>query len=128
MSQAEPPYIVEAEQRAGYLRITMAGRRSTLAASIAGWREVGRLVQSHGAKRILVVSYMTGDLPSPEVQRDTMRALANSGFEGVKIAFVSHDVRNVAALEHGELEARDMGQASRVFGSEELAVLWLQHG
>jgi hypothetical protein len=57
------PYSVHAEPRRGYLRIVMSGVRSTLEVSIAGWREVSRLVHEHGARRVLVVSKLTGPTP-----------------------------------------------------------------
>jgi hypothetical protein len=132
MSDRQPgtdlTYSVRAEPRGGYLRVVMSGERSTLAAAIAGWREAGRLIHAHGARRVLIVSQMTGPIPSPEDQRATMRALAGHGFEGVRTALVLEDSRNVGLLEHGEMQSREMGQESRVFGSEALADVWLRLG
>lgn len=119
---------LHAELRRGYLHVTITGERSTTEVSIAMWREVGRLVVQHGARRVLVVSHLDGDLPSPEQQLRIIRALVGTGFEGVRTAFVLNDALNVSAVEHGEIYARELGQESRVFGSEALAEVWLRHG
>lgn len=119
---------VESESRRDHLRVTISGVRSTVDASIAMWREVGRQVAAHGAHRVLVVSTLTGTLPTPEEQQTIIRGLVGLGFEGVRTAVVSQDAMHVATLEHGEIFARELGQATRVFGSEALAAVWLRHG
>lgn len=119
---------VESEPRRDYLRVTLSGARSTMDASIAMWREVGRQVAACGARRALVVSKLSGPLPTPEDQQKIITALTSSGFEGVRTAFVLQDAMHVAALEYGEIYARDLGQETRVFGSEALAEVWLRHG
>jgi len=126
--QPGAPYVVEAEPRSDYLRIVIRGVRSSEAVSIAGWREVARHVREHGASRVLVVSELEGPLPTPDQQRRIMLALVGWGFERVRTAFVLADALNVASLEHGEMQARELGQESRVFGSEALAEVWLRHG
>jgi len=128
MTSPPAPYCVVAEPRIDYLRIVITGQRSTLQASIDGWREVGRLVGEHRTKRVLVVSELTGPLPTPEEQRVILEALIGWGFEGVRTAFVLADIMNVSKLEHGEIVARELGQESRVFGSEAVAEVWLRYG
>ena len=119
---------VESEPRQNHLRVTISGVRTTKQASIAVWREVGRQVATHGVRRVLIVSKLSGPMPTPEEQHQIMQALVGWGFEGVRTAFVLEDVVRVAALEHGEIAARELGQQTRVFGSEALAEVWLQHG
>ncbi|UXI68130.1 hypothetical protein [Tahibacter amnicola] len=121
-------YAVTTEPRRDYLRVVMSGVRSTVEASIEAWREIGRQVQAHGARRVLVVSKLSGPLPTPAQQLQILHALIGAGFEGVRTAFVLDDVVNVVALEFGEIIARELGQESRVFGSESVAELWLRHG
>jgi hypothetical protein len=130
---SDPPspatdYAVLAEPRHDHLRVVITGTRSTPEASIAMWREVGRQVALYRARRVLVVSRLGGTLPTPEQQEQIIKSLVGTGFEGVRTAFVLQDAVNVAALEHGEIYARELGQASRVFGSEALAEVWLRHG
>lgn len=119
---------VHAESRGDYLRISITGQRSTPEASIAVWREVGRLVGEQRALRVLVVSELSGPLPTPDEQRHILQSLIGCGFEGVRTAFVLRDTVNVAQLEHGEIVARELGQESRVFGSEAVAEVWLRYG
>ena len=127
--QSPPPLSqITAERRGDHLRVLIRGERSTPEASIAMWREVGRLVQTHGARRVLVVSELTGTLPTPEEQERIIKSLVGHGFEGVRTALVLKDAFRVAALEHGEIYSREMGQETRVFGSEALAEVWLKHG
>lgn len=121
-------YRVSAEPRRDYLRITVDGERSTVAAGIAGWIEIAEQVRRHGAQRVLIVSRLKGPIPSPDEQRETLSAVVGKGFEGVRTAFVLEDAMRVSALEHGEMVAREHGQESRVFGSEALAEVWLRHG
>jgi hypothetical protein len=128
MSATLAEYRIQATQRDSYLRVEITGERSTIEASIAGWREVGRLVREYGTTRVLVVSLLSGPIPSPEEQRLVMQSLVGCGFEGVRTAFVLQDSRHVAELEHGEMKARELGQESRVFGSEAVAEVWLRYG
>jgi hypothetical protein len=128
MTSDQPPYTVRAEPRLDYLRVVITGQRSTPQASIDGWREVGRLVREHRAVRVLVVSELTGPLPTPEEQDRILKSLVGWGFEGVRTAFVLKDSLNVTKLEHGEITARELGQESRVFGSESIAEVWLRYG
>jgi hypothetical protein len=125
---AATPYQLEHTVHRDYLRIVMTGIRSTVAASIDSWREVGRLVKASGATRVLVVSRLSGPIPSPAEQEDIIRSFATSGFDGVRTAFVLDNSVHVGALEYGELVARELGQQTRVFGSEPMALLWLRHG
>jgi hypothetical protein len=119
---------VRSESRRDHLRVTIAGVRSTVKASIAVWREVGRQVQASGARRVLVISELSGPMPTPDEQHRIMGALVGCGFEGVRTAFVLVDAAGVSTMEHGEIAARELGQETRVFGSEALAVVWLRHG
>ena len=119
---------VESEPQRGYLRVTVTGMRTTMEASIAVWREIGRQIAAHAARRALIVSKLSGPMPTPEEQYRIMQALVGQGFEGVRTAFVLEDSVRVAALEHGEIAARELGQETRVFGSEALAEVWLRHG
>ncbi len=128
MTSNQPPYTVRAEPQGDYLRVVITGQRSTPQASIDGWREVGRLVREHRAVRVLVVSELTGPLPTPEEQHLILHSLVGWGFEGVRTAFVLKDALNVTKLEHGEIAARELGQESRVFGSEAIAEVWLRYG
>src|SRR5438477_10226867 len=99
-------YRVRAEQRRDYLRITVNGRRSTVDAAIAGWKEIAAQVRAHHAQRVLIVSSLTGPVPTPEEQRATLTAVIGHGFEGVRTAFVHSDASHVGALEHGEMISR----------------------
>src|SRR5262245_53526305 len=104
---AEPRYSVRAEARTGYLRVEMSGTRSTLAASIAGWRDVAALVRQHRPRRVLVISKLTGPLPTPEEQHAAIHATAGEGMRGVRFALVLEDSRNVGKLEHSEMLLRE---------------------
>jgi hypothetical protein len=121
-------YAVHVEERRDYLRIVVSGVRTTLEAALAGWGEIARQVRAHRPRKVLIVSKLGGPMPSPEEQRLTLASLVGKGFEGVRTAFVLEDSVHVAALEHGEMYARELGQESRVFGSEALAEIWLRHG
>lgn len=122
------PHIVRSDSRGDYLRVEIAGHRGDFESGIAVWRAIGELTRARRAKRLLVVSKLTGPLPTAEEQRTLMRSLIDSGFEGVRTALVVSDSRRLADLEHGEMEARELGQESRVFSSEKQAEVWLHYG
>jgi hypothetical protein len=127
-SPDDDPHIARFDVRGDFLRVEIAGHRRDFEAGIGVWRELGRLTRARGATRLLVISRLTGPLPSAEEQRSLMRGLVDSGFEGVRTALVVSDSRTLADLEHGEMEARELGQESRVFSSEKQAEVWLLYG
>ena len=127
-SPTEGPFIASAERRGDYLRVEIAGHRSSVEAGITAWRGIGQLAKEHEVKHLLVVSRVSGPLPTADEQRVILRSLLGWGFEGVRTAFVVSDSQSIADLEHGEMEARELGQESRVFGSEKQAEVWLRYG
>ena len=85
-------------------------------------------MREHRPQRVLILSKVTGPLPTPDEQRQIMGAMVGQGFEGVRSALVLEATAQVHHLEHGEMYVRELGHASRVFGSESVAELWLRHG
>jgi hypothetical protein len=71
---------------------------------------------------------LAGELPTPELQRKIVEALAARKLDGAQLALVPSDSARIEHFEHAVLDSLEIGRKMLVFGSEELAMLWLCHG
>jgi len=119
---------LEVQTCPGHLRITLFGERSTQNASLAAWNAIGDQVVINDATRLLVINRLTGRVPTREEQKQIASSLAARGFERVRVALVLKDSALIPEFEYGVLDSIELGREVAVFGSEEVAVLWLYHG
>jgi hypothetical protein len=121
------PYELRLESHGDYLRAQIDGQRDGFEISLAYWTEIAQACHQRGTRRLLVVENIkeAGDPLQLETLIDAVIAL---GFHNIRVAFVDLVHSHLAAMQHGEILARERGIAGRVFGEERDAVRWLRHG
>jgi hypothetical protein len=122
------PIDIDVVQNGNLLRITLTGERSTDEAGIAAWQQIADHAIRLNATHVLVINRLVGEPPTPELQRKIVQALAVRDLDGVQLAMVVPGSARLEHFEHGELDSLEIGRKMLVFGSEELAMLWLRHG
>ncbi|HET7845123.1 MAG TPA: hypothetical protein VFL14_13295 [Xanthomonadales bacterium] len=123
------PYRITFAPRAEYLRVEVQGPRISLQIVRDYWSDVAEECRRRGVRQALVVENLIG--PSPD-REEAIPALVEHlrglGLEGVRIAFVKHDTRDVALAEMAGLLVRATGWDAKTFTDEARALLWLRHG
>jgi len=110
-----------------YLLARVEGLTDSLGTTVAYWSMVAAECRRRGAKRLLVVENLKGEIgevPAEEI----FQKLIVLGFEGIKIAFVDRSETRWSVQEQVSLMAREHGITGRVFTQERDAVTWLRHG
>jgi hypothetical protein len=120
-------YELRMESRGDHLRAQIDGVHDNFEISLGYWTEIGAYCRERGVRRLLVVENIleAGDPLMLETLIDAVVAL---GFHDIRVAFVDLIQSHLAAMEHGEILARERGIAGRVFGDEGEALRWLRHG
>lgn len=121
------PYVLRLENRGDYLRAQVDGEHDTFEISLAYWTEIAQACHARGARRVLVVENIA-EAGDPLILEGLIDAVVALGFRDIRVAFVDLMQSHLAAMEHGEILARERGIAGRVFGDEGEATRWLRHG
>lgn len=109
----------------GGLRAHVVGETS-LAATIAYWREIAHEARRVGAKALLLIDEMRGEVLGESDWLQLVTALRGEGLEKLRIAHVKP--AGLQAVEYCEIFARDAGIEAHVFENETLASVWLRYG
>lgn len=117
---------ISLEPNPGYLRAHVTGGEDSLQMSLAVWRLLGNECRMRGVDRLLVVEDLAGKL-SPEEVGVMIETLYAEGFPDVRIAFVEL-AGSLAAGEHGEILALELGFTVQTFNREADARHWLFYG
>jgi hypothetical protein len=115
------------EGRGDYLHVRVDGEHDTFEISLAYWTEVARACAERGTTRVMVVENLQESGDPLELER-LIDAIVALGFREIRLAFVDLVQSHLAAMEHGEILARERGIAGRVFGDEASAERWLRYG
>jgi hypothetical protein len=117
---------INLESNPGFLRAHVTGGEDSLEVSLAIWRLLGNECRLRGASRLLVVEDLRGRLTPAEVGV-MVETLYAEGFPDVRIAFVEL-AGSLAAGEHGEILAIELGFTVQAFSREADARHWLLYG
>lgn len=129
VTSSNPAFRIEYELRAGYLRAEVVGGAVSLAIVSDYWSQVAAECRRRGARKMLVVENLVGPSSDREEAIPALVAhLRGLGLEGIRIAFVKHDTRDLALAEMAGLLVRATGWEARTFIDEAPAQLWLRHG
>jgi hypothetical protein len=129
VSPGGKPFGVRCEDRADYLYAVVTGPKGDADVGVALWRVLAGEVASRRSRGLLVDARLTGGRSlSPQDLADVVARFVGSPLEGVRIAYVENDARNVAALEHGAIAAAGMGFSAQVFPDFGSAERWLRYG
>jgi hypothetical protein len=122
------PFAVRCEERGDYLYCAVTGPKGDLDVGVAYWRVLADEVARRGAKRLLVDAQLAGPTMSPEGLAHVIAQFVGSPLEGVRIAYLEAEARNVPAMEHGAIAAAELGFAAHVFLDVGTAERWLRYG
>ena len=115
------------ESRGDYLRAQVDGLRDSFEISLGYWTAIAQACKERKAKRLLVVENIL-EAGDPLMLETLVEAIVALGFRDIRVAFVDLMQSHLAAMEHGEILARERGIVGRVFGDEGEAERWLRHG
>jgi hypothetical protein len=115
------------ETRGGYLRAQVDGLQDSFEISLAYWTAIAQACHERGVTSLLVVENIL-EAGDPLMLETLVEAIVALGFRDIRVAFVDLMQSHLAAMEHGEILARERGIVGRVFGDEGEAERWLRHG
>lgn len=115
------------EARGDYLRAQVDGVHDDFEISLGYWTEIARACHERGTRRLLVVENIL-EAGDPLMLETLVEAIVALGFRDIRVAFVDLMQSHLAAMEYGEILARERGIVGRVFGDEGEATRWLRHG
>jgi hypothetical protein len=122
-------YRLDASFEPPLLQVTVTGGEETgLPVSLEYWQRIAVLVRETGARQLLVLDRMQGEVMSDEQLARFFDQLGGSGLEQVRIAYVEGRVDQIQRIEYAELMALERGYDIRMFANESDARLWLRHG
>ena len=121
------PYVLHLHGRGDFLRAQVDGEHDDFETSLAYWTEIAQACQARQARRLLVVENIS-ESGDPLMLESLVDAIVALGFRDIRVAFVDLWQSHLAAMEHGEILARERGIVGRVFGDEGEASRWLRHG
>lgn len=115
------------ENRGDHLRAQVDGLHDDFEISLAYWTEIAKACRERGTRRLLVVENIL-EAGDPLMLEALVEAIVALGFRDIRVAFVDLMQSHLAAMEYGEILARERGIVGRVFGDEGEAAKWLRHG
>lgn len=123
------PYLLETAYTPPLLRVTVTGGEdTTLPVTGEYWLRIADLVGRSGARQLLVVDHMQGEVMNDEELDRFFDLIEGRGLADVRIAYVEGRVDQTSRIEYAELLARERGYLVRMFGNETDALVWLRHG
>jgi hypothetical protein len=125
MSPEQPVYSIEFTPSGTGLRAHVRGE-SSLAATMAYWREIVREVHARRPESLLLVDELSGVPLAESDWRQLVIGMQGEGLEALRIAHVKP--AGLQQVEFCEIFARDAGIEARVFENETLADIWLRYG
>jgi hypothetical protein len=115
------------ESRGAYLRAQVDGLHDSFEISLAYWTAIAQACHERKVTCLLVVENIL-EAGDPLMLESLVEAIVALGFRDIRVAFVDLMQSHLAAMEHGEILARERGIVGRVFGDEGEAERWLRHG
>ena len=125
MVNEKPIYSIDFTPRGMGLRAHVRGE-STLATTLAYWREIVREVHARRPDSLLLVDELSG---APLEESDWLQLVTGVRGEGLETLRIAHvKPAGLQQVEFCEIFARDAGIEARVFENETLADIWLRYG
>lgn len=124
MSQA-PDYEIRFAPHPAGLRVHVRGP-GTLVNTIAYWQAIVAELQRKPVHGVLLVDEMHGEPLQADEWRNLVLSMRGAGLDQVRIAHVKPN--GLQKIEYCEIYAVEAGIQARVFVSESLGSVWLQHG
>ena len=122
-------YTFESRYDPPLLQVTVTGGEDTgLPVSLEYWLRIGALVRETGARQLLVLDHMQGEVMSNDQLACFFDRIQGIGLEQARIAYVEGRIDQIPRIEYAEVLALERGYDIRMFANEADARVWLRHG
>ncbi len=123
-STPQPGYVLQLEERSGYLYAHVTGGPDFLDLSRRFWSEIAVACRRTGARKLLVEAALFGTASVMDVYQ-LVSELLGMGFASIKIAYVNKGTLTEEIMRFAETVALNRGAWGRVFTEVALAEQWL---
>lgn len=126
---AAASYTFESTFEPPLLQVTVTGGEDTgLPVSLDYWLRIAALVRQTGARHLLVLDHMQGEVMTNEQLVRFFDGIEGTGLEHVRIAYVEGRLDQIPRIEYAGLMALERGYQIRMFANDTDARVWLRHG
>ncbi len=123
-----PDFKLSYRRHGNTLYFQVSGDVDSQAVRIAYWQEIVAITRKLGIRKLLVVDRKK-HRPATQVELAELARIMHSHREiADRVAVVEPTPEFLPAVEHAEIEGREMGINIRVFGSQHDAERWLMYG
>jgi len=115
-------------KRGDTLYFQVSGDVDSQAVRIAYWQEIVAVTRKEGLRKLLVVDRKKHTPANPEELAQLAAMMQSHSEIADRVAIVEPTAKFIAAMEHAEIEGREVGINVRVFNRIEDAERWLMYG
>ncbi len=123
-----PDFHVAYRKHGDTLRFQVTGDVDSQAVRIAYWQEIVAITKREGLRKLLVVDRKKHKPANPEELAQLAAMMQIHSTVADRIAVVEPTAKFVSAMEHAEIEGREVGINVRIFNRIEDAERWLMYG
>ncbi|MGH8049557.1 MAG: hypothetical protein ACREPB_02745 [Arenimonas sp.] len=127
-SGSNPEFHVAYRKQGDTLHFQVTGDIDSQAIRIAYWQEIVAITKREGLRKLLVVDRKKHKPASPEELAQLAAMMQIHSSIADRIAVVEPTAKFVPAMEHAEIEGRELGINVRIFNRNEDAERWLMYG
>lgn len=110
------------------LHFQVSGDIDSQAIRIAYWQEIVAITKREGLRKLLVIDRKKHKPASPEELAQLAAMMRIHSTIADRVAVVEPTAKFVSAMEHAEIEGREVGINVRIFNRVEDAERWLMYG
>lgn len=123
-----PDFNLSYRKRGDTLYFQVSGDVDSQAVRIAYWQEIVAITRRLGIRKLLVVDRKKHQPATQLELAELARIMHGHRDIADRVAVVEPTPAFVPAVEHAEIEGREMGINVRVFGNQQDAERWLMYG
>ena len=127
-SDSNPGFHVACRKQGDTLHFKVSGDIDSQAIRIAYWQEIVAITKREGMRKLLVVDRKKNKPANPEELAQLAAMMQIHSTIADRIAVVEPTAKFVSAMEHAEIEGREVGINIRIFNRVEDAERWLMYG
>jgi len=127
-SNDDPDFKVAYRKHGEILHFRVTGDIDSQAIRIAYWQEIVAITKREGLRKLLVVDRKKHKPANPEELAQLAAMMQIHSTIADRIALVEPTAKFVSAMEHAEIEGREVGINVRIFNRIEDAERWLMYG
>ena len=127
-SDSNSDFQVAYRKQGDTLHFRVSGDIDSQAVRIAYWQEIVAITKREGLRKLLVVDRKKHKPASPEELAQLAAMMQVHSTIADRVAVVEPTAKFVPAMEHAEIEGREVGINVRIFNRVEDAERWLMYG